>query len=227
MLYLIGHFSVCLYTLSAYWAEQCIYDYHYLFLCWLLRDVLALRILYWQTTQSPPASPPSTFDRFLKNWMDMIALIYAGMWSLAPRDCLLSAPHQFVLATVLVVMQYASLLLRGLVWLAVERGRDCLSDEVFVVLRGLGKWLNGGAAFSGQLLRDGDVLVMSEMAGVRCEQYEDGMYDTEDAMCAICLCRYERGDLLRVLGCGHHMHSACVDRWIMEKRKCPLCLAHV
>ena len=82
----------------------------------------ALRILYWQTTQSPPASPPSTFDRFLKNWMDMIALIYAGMWSLAPRDCLLSAPHQFVLATVLVVMQYASLLLRGLVWLAVVRG---------------------------------------------------------------------------------------------------------
>ncbi|KAJ2477701.1 hypothetical protein IWW56_004177 [Coemansia sp. RSA 2131] len=47
--------------------------------------------------------------------------------------------------------------------------------------------------------------------------------DPEDCMCAICLCDYEDGEILRLLPCHHHMHQGCVDEWLHINQKCPLC----
>ncbi|KAJ2782070.1 hypothetical protein H4R18_002490 [Coemansia javaensis] len=47
--------------------------------------------------------------------------------------------------------------------------------------------------------------------------------DPEDGACAICLCDYEEGDVLRLLPCSHHMHQACVDEWLHISQACPLC----
>ena len=264
-LWFAAHFALCLYTLSQWWAESCVYEYHYLLLVWMLRDVLGVRILYWQTTAS--AAEPSTFDRFLKNWqarththtlthtspqalhpltllcpspsasslcrMDMIALIYGGMWALAPRDCLASAPHLFYVSSALVLVSYASLLLRGCLYLTMTHLRERLSDSAFVLLRSVGKWLNGGAAFTGQLLRANDALVMSEMEGVTKTRYDAGHWDADDdTMCSICLEEYVDGvsELTR-LTCGHSFHSQCIQRWLgvrnaswsTGRADCPLC----
>ena len=43
----------------------------------------------------------------------MIVFIYAGMWALAPKDCITLAPHHFWLCTALVCVSYASLILRA------------------------------------------------------------------------------------------------------------------
>ena len=157
----------------------------------------------------------------------MIALIYAGMWALVPRDCLTLAPHHFWVSTCLVCLSYASLLLRGLLYLCMTRLRPYLGDVAFVLTRSLSKLLNGGAAFTGQLLRSGDVLVISEMEGVSVVRFETGMWEEEDALCVICLCAYAPGEEIRVLGCGHHLHARCGDQWLLTSRKCPLCLRHV
>merc|ERR1711964_413547 len=37
------------------------------------------------------------------------------------------------------------------------------------------------------------------------------------------LCNFEKGETVRVLGCKHHFHKDCVDQWLKQNRKCPLC----
>jgi Ring finger domain len=53
--------------------------------------------------------------------------------------------------------------------------------------------------------------------------FAPSMYHKEDAVCTICLSEYEPDEDLRLLKCGHHMHKACCDTWLLQKRHCPLC----
>ncbi|KAF9098252.1 hypothetical protein BGX23_006668 [Mortierella sp. AD031] len=44
-----------------------------------------------------------------------------------------------------------------------------------------------------------------------------------DEECAICLCDFEDGDVLRHLYCDHMFHKNCVDRWLVKNAFCPKC----
>lgn len=44
-----------------------------------------------------------------------------------------------------------------------------------------------------------------------------------DRHCSVCLCHYEEGHTVIVLGCGHKHHLECVKRWLITKGTCPLC----
>lgn len=42
--------------------------------------------------------------------------------------------------------------------------------------------------------------------------------------CAICLCCFEKNDLLRILPCEHFFHLHCIDPWLQKRfRWCPIC----
>ena len=41
--------------------------------------------------------------------------------------------------------------------------------------------------------------------------------------CAICLCEYETGEVLKTIPCQHHFHAECLDKWLAKSRHCPLC----
>lgn len=49
----------------------------------------------------------------------------------------------------------------------------------------------------------------------------------EDAVCPICLGRYENNDELRELPCSHFFHKECVDKWLKINAVCPLCKREV
>lgn len=42
--------------------------------------------------------------------------------------------------------------------------------------------------------------------------------------CAVCLCEFDCGDMVRRLPCCHHFHPVCIDRWLLQNKRCPLCV---
>ncbi|MQL93720.1 hypothetical protein Taro_026360 [Colocasia esculenta] len=46
----------------------------------------------------------------------------------------------------------------------------------------------------------------------------------DDGVCAVCLCEYREGEMLRMMpDCRHCFHLACVDAWLRLNASCPVC----
>ncbi|KAK7351414.1 hypothetical protein VNO77_10856 [Canavalia gladiata] len=56
---------------------------------------------------------------------------------------------------------------------------------------------------------------------------KERMISGEDAVCCICLAKYENNDELRELRCSHLFHKDCVDKWLKINALCPLCKSEV
>ncbi|CAF1056344.1 unnamed protein product [Rotaria sordida] len=41
--------------------------------------------------------------------------------------------------------------------------------------------------------------------------------------CTICLCEYDQYDNVRRLPCMHLFHIECVDKWLIQSKRCPIC----
>lgn len=41
--------------------------------------------------------------------------------------------------------------------------------------------------------------------------------------CAICICEYEDGEMIRSLPCDHEFHVRCIDQWFTQHNTCPNC----
>lgn len=46
---------------------------------------------------------------------------------------------------------------------------------------------------------------------------------SSDDTCAICLCNFEVGDLVKELICHHSFHDGCVMGWLKNNSTCPIC----
>jgi len=42
--------------------------------------------------------------------------------------------------------------------------------------------------------------------------------------CAVCLNDFFEGEWARRLPCLHHFHPPCIDRWLLQNKRCPLCM---
>ena len=50
---------------------------------------------------------------------------------------------------------------------------------------------------------------------------------TQNEQCAICLTEFSEGNRIKSLPCGHMYHPECIDTWLRNAPKCPLCQQHV
>ncbi|KAK4871487.1 hypothetical protein RN001_015611 [Aquatica leii] len=41
--------------------------------------------------------------------------------------------------------------------------------------------------------------------------------------CIICVCHFELNNKMRTLNCSHKFHRYCIDEWLVQSYKCPLC----
>ncbi|CAJ0927171.1 17989_t:CDS:10 [Entrophospora sp. SA101] len=46
---------------------------------------------------------------------------------------------------------------------------------------------------------------------------------TQEERCTICLTEYEVNERLRSLPCSHDFHQSCIDTWLKNSDKCPIC----
>jgi hypothetical protein len=46
---------------------------------------------------------------------------------------------------------------------------------------------------------------------------------TVEEKCTICLCEYDQNDHVRRLPCMHLFHIECVDKWLIQSKRCPIC----
>uniref|UniRef100_A0A1D1Y9J9 RING-H2 finger protein ATL68 n=1 Tax=Anthurium amnicola TaxID=1678845 RepID=A0A1D1Y9J9_9ARAE len=45
-----------------------------------------------------------------------------------------------------------------------------------------------------------------------------------EAVCAVCLCEYREGEMLRMMpDCRHCFHLPCIDAWLRLNASCPVC----
>jgi len=45
----------------------------------------------------------------------------------------------------------------------------------------------------------------------------------DDDLCAICLDKYIKGEILSKLVCNHRFHKECTKKWLISKNACPIC----
>ncbi|OIW04638.1 hypothetical protein TanjilG_07773 [Lupinus angustifolius] len=72
-------------------------------------------------------------------------------------------------------------------------------------------------------LHDSKVPIIEEEVSI-CDYYESTTTSEEGIDCAVCLCKIEEMDEIRVLRCDHLFHRDCLDKWVGFKNAiCPLC----
>ena len=49
--------------------------------------------------------------------------------------------------------------------------------------------------------------------------------DRDDSLlsCGVCLEEFQNGERLKTLPCLHRYHNACIDKWLEQCAKCPIC----
>ena len=69
-------------------------------------------------------------------------------------------------------------------------------------------------------LEDVEILTLLRSVNKNSKIYN---YMGDSAVCIICLERLKKLNIIRELYCGHFFHYKCIDKWLENHKKCPLC----
>jgi hypothetical protein len=51
--------------------------------------------------------------------------------------------------------------------------------------------------------------------------------NSDNKNCVICFEDFKTGDRSKLLECGHIFHADCLNKWLLEKSTCPLCMTSI
>ena len=56
------------------------------------------------------------------------------------------------------------------------------------------------------------------------EKLYNSKVDAEEESCSICFDNFEKRQKIKKLRkCGHEYHSTCLDKWLNDEKRCPMC----
>jgi hypothetical protein len=65
--------------------------------------------------------------------------------------------------------------------------------------------------------------VIAKMLPIKYSEVEEKHKKDRNIQCSICLSEYEKDDLVTLLKCDHIYHIDCINNWIKNNSKCPVC----
>lgn len=66
-------------------------------------------------------------------------------------------------------------------------------------------------------------MTRSEINRLRTYKFAPKADGSDEGFCVVCQYHFEAKERVRVLPCSHEFHVACVDTWLQENSRCPIC----
>uniref|UniRef100_A0A6B2LFU9 RING-type domain-containing protein n=1 Tax=Arcella intermedia TaxID=1963864 RepID=A0A6B2LFU9_9EUKA len=150
---------------------------------------------------------------FLQRLMNMFWCVWflIGMvWTFKSETCHETSPPLYILSLTLIII---NLFLIGICVLCCLCAFLCFGFIYMINPSALDQNANRGAS-------------KQHIQKLETKVFQKGLFEEEDAKCAICLSNYEVGEDIKFLPCtpkNHHYHTPCVDEWLQINKNCPFC----
>lgn len=189
-----------------------LYVYSSLFLArmWLSSFLALVLFVLWDSDASQQRQGSSAKLvirlRRLNDWFGF-ALLILGSVSLSRASPACVKTELYTFASVFVYLSFVLLILPLLIFVIIISALCCCTTLLIALLVRF-QGLPSGPLGSTQI-----PATSVDIDAIRSVTFEPGMYEPEDASCAICMEAYKTSEVLRVLPCGgqHHFHRNCVD----------------
>jgi hypothetical protein len=67
-------------------------------------------------------------------------------------------------------------------------------------------------------------LTKDKIKKIPVKPFHKALFD-DNLNCIICMDKFEEGEQIKQLLCGHIFHGDCIDKWLEKEKKCPFCKA--
>ena len=65
-------------------------------------------------------------------------------------------------------------------------------------------------------------LAKDKIKKIPVKPFHKALFD-DNLDCIICMEKFEEGEQVKQLNCGHIFHGDCIDKWLEKEKKCPFC----
>jgi len=115
---------------------------------------------------------------------------------------------------------------------SLRRGRQCMTVHIaevnpFAAAMPANYMHDGGYSYEDLLRLEPVPRGLQSVDHIPTLVYEGQELPSSQTTCAVCMADFEMSEDLRALGCTHHFHKECIDKWLSVAPSCPVCKGEV